>query len=206
MTRPPPMMVGDALGIDFLNSIATPVDVPVEWLASGTDLLDWLGYTSLVPPSVLTSLRRNSLPGELDAAAAQARALREWFRGFVHRHKGRQLKPEHLRELGPLNQVLERDEACTQIVKVDRSNRGLESPFILQTMRPWRSAESLLIPIAQALAELVCNDDFKQVKACGGPTCTLLFVDRTHGHARRWCRMAVCGNRVKQAAHRNRNR
>ncbi len=31
-----------------------------------------------------------------------------------------------------------------------------------------------------------------------------LFVDRTRGQARRWCSTAVCGNRAKQAAHRNR--
>jgi predicted RNA-binding Zn ribbon-like protein len=73
-------------------------------------------------------------------------------------------------------------------------------------LRRWRSAESLLIPIAQAMAELVCNEDFAHVKACEGAACTLVFLDRTHGRARRWCSMAVCGNRAKQAAHRRRNR
>jgi predicted RNA-binding Zn ribbon-like protein len=42
------------------------------------------------------------------------------------------------------------------------------------------------------------------VKACEGPACTLLFADHTRGHARRWCSMALCGNRAKQAAHRHR--
>jgi predicted RNA-binding Zn ribbon-like protein len=32
----------------------------------------------------------------------------------------------------------------------------------------------------------------------------LLFIDRTRGAARRWCSMAVCGNRAKQAAYRKR--
>jgi predicted RNA-binding Zn ribbon-like protein len=202
--RSPPILVADSPGIDFLNSIATPLDVPVEWLASGEGLLDWLTHTALVPAAVLGNLRRASLPGELDAAAAQARALREWFRGFVQRHKGRRLKPEDLRELGPLNQVLERDEAFGQITKAGGENRLDQSPLALHIMRRWRSAESLLIPIAQAMAEVVCNDDFAQVKACEGPACTLLFLDRTHGRARRWCSMAVCGNRAKQAAHRRR--
>ena len=30
------------------------------------------------------------------------------------------------------------------------------------------------------------------------------FLDRTKGHARRWCSMAVCGNRAKAEAHRAR--
>ena len=72
--------------------------------------------------------------------------------------------------------------------------------------RRWQSPDSLLLPIAKSLAELVSNDDFTYVKACEGPTCTLLFVDRTNGRARRWCSMAVCGNRAKQAAHRKRER
>jgi predicted RNA-binding Zn ribbon-like protein len=32
----------------------------------------------------------------------------------------------------------------------------------------------------------------------------LLFDDRTQGRARRWCSMAICGNRTKQAVHRHR--
>jgi predicted RNA-binding Zn ribbon-like protein len=31
-----------------------------------------------------------------------------------------------------------------------------------------------------------------------------MFADRTRRRARRWCSMAVCGTRAKQAAHRNR--
>jgi predicted RNA-binding Zn ribbon-like protein len=204
-TRAPPILIGDSPAIDFLNSVATPVDVPVEWLGSGGDLLEWLGTADMVPGPVLNSLRRSSLPGELDATAAQARALREWFRAFVQRHKGRRLKPEDLQELGPLNQVLERDDAYGQIARADRKEEQVKhSPFVWRAMRRWRSPESLLIPIARALAELVCNEDFIHVKSCEGAACTLLFVDRTHSRGRRWCSMAVCGNRAKQAAHRHR--
>jgi predicted RNA-binding Zn ribbon-like protein len=204
-TRSLPILIGDSPGIDFLNSIATPVDVPVEWLSSGADLMVWLEQVNLVPATVLSALRRSSLPGELDATAAQARALREWFRGFVQRHKGRHLKSDDLQELGPLNQVLERDDAYSQIARAERKdNPGKHSPFVWRPMRRWRSPESLLIPIARAMAELVCNEDFTHVKSCEGPTCTLLFLDRTHSRARRWCSMAVCGNRAKQAAHRSR--
>jgi len=71
-------------------------------------------------------------------------------------------------------------------------------------MRRWRSPESLLLPIGEALAKFVCEEDFSYVKACEGPACTLMFADHTRGHARRWCSMAICGNRAKQAAHRHR--
>src|ERR1700759_628475 len=94
--RPAPIFVADSPGIDFLNSIATPVDTEVEWIGSGEDLIDWLLQAGLVPPDAIADLRKAAKPGELDAVAAQARKLREWFRGFVRTHKGKQLKPKAL--------------------------------------------------------------------------------------------------------------
>ena len=141
------------------------------------------------------------MPGELDKVAGQTRALREWFRGFVHKHMGRPLAPRALRELGPLNRLLERDEAFSQI---SRHHDGDGARFELRMTRRWRSPESLLLPIGEALAKLVCEEDFANVKACEGHACTLVFADRTRRRARRWCSMAICGNRAKQAAHRSR--
>jgi predicted RNA-binding Zn ribbon-like protein len=71
-------------------------------------------------------------------------------------------------------------------------------------MRRWRSPESLLLPIAEALAQCVCEEDFANIRACEGQSCTLIFADHTRRRLRRWCSMATCGNRAKQAAHRHR--
>lgn len=199
--RPPAIFIADSLGLDFLNSIATPVDRPVDWLDSGDGLLKWLAQAKLVPADALNELKALAMPGELDKVADQARALREWFRGFVCKHMGRPLTPRALQELGPLNGLLERDEAFSQISRHRHSDgHRLE----LQVMRRWRSPGSLLLPIGEALAKFVCEEDFASVKACGGHSCTLLFADHTRSRARKWCSMAICGNRAKQAAHRNR--
>ncbi|MGO1078874.1 CGNR zinc finger domain-containing protein [Inquilinus sp. CA228] len=194
---PPAMFLADALGLDFLNSIATPVDTPVDWLPDGDGLLSWLAQAGMVPETVLAEMRERAMPGELDSVAAQARGLRDWFRGFVQSRKGRPLTADALQDLQPLNRLLERDEGYSQIV-VGGGGLAL-GPF-----RRWRSPDSLLLPIAEAMARLVCEEDFTHVKACEGPVCTLMFVDHTRGHARRWCSMALCGNRAKQAAHRHR--
>lgn len=203
--RPVPFFLADAVALDFLNSIATPVDTPVEWLETGADLLNWLQAAQLAPPDVLNTMRRTVLPGELDAVAAQARALREWFRGFVRQHKGKRLRAEDLKELAPLNRVLERDQEFGQLVKRERSSDSEgQSGLVWRPGRRWQSPDSLLLPLAKSMAELISEHDFSYVKACEGASCTLLFLDRTHGRARRWCSMAVCGNRAKQAAHRKR--
>jgi predicted RNA-binding Zn ribbon-like protein len=196
----PAMFVGDALGLDFLNSIATPVDTPVDWIEDGEGYLRWLEQAKLVPRDVLEDMRTRALPGELDRVADQARSLREWFRDFLHRHKGHPVTAEALSELEPLNRLLERDESYSRIAP-RAAGRG---SFELRTVRRWRHPDALLLPVGEALARLVAREDFSRVKACEGPTCTLLFVDHTRGGARRWCSMAACGNRAKQAAHRSR--
>ena len=89
--RPPAIFVGDAPGLDFLNSIATPVDVAVDWIGDGEGYLSWLEQSHLVPGDVLRDMRARALRGELDKVADQARSLREWFRTFVRDHKGRPL-------------------------------------------------------------------------------------------------------------------
>jgi len=202
----PAIFVGDALGLDFLNSIATPLDTPVDWIKDGEGLLDWVEQARLAASEALGDMRKQALPDELDKVADQARRLREWFRGFVREHKGRPLAAQDLAQLDPLNRLLERDESFTRIVVLADKDMpaGSEIPFRLQMARKWRSPEALLLPIGEALARFVCSEDFSHVKACEGPACTLLFVDHTRGHRRRWCSMAQCGNRAKQAAHRHR--
>ena len=206
-TRPPAMFIAGDASLDFLNSIGTPVDTVVEWLANGEDLMAWLEQADLVPPKAAATIRANCFPGELDAVAAQARALREWFRAFVLAHKGHSLGPDSLRELEPLNRILERDDAYGAIVvagSVDATDQSATSGLAWRTLRRWRTPDSLLLPITHAIANFLTSEDLSRVKACEKSPCTLFFLDRTRGQARRWCSMTLCGNRAKQALHRAR--
>jgi len=196
----PAMLIADAPGIDFLNSIATPGAAPVDWIGDGAGLVSWLRQAGLVPETQLAEIAARAMPGELDRVADQARALREWFRGFVRTRMGAPLDASAIEELTPLSRLLERDEAYQRLVLQEDGRLALERA------RRWRSPESLLIPIGEALARVVVEEDFTHLKVCEGHACTLMFADRTRGRARRWCSMAVCGNRAKVAAHRNRQR
>ena len=201
--RPPAIFLGDALALDFLNSIATPVDTTIDWIEDGEGLVAWLEQARLVPPDALDAIRAGTLPGELDKVADQARGLREWFREYVQKYAGHPLSQEGLAELEPVNRLLERDEAFSRIVP---RLAGSGNAFELQPMRRWRSPEALLLPIGVTLARFVCTEDFSDVKTCEAPACTLMFADRTRGRRRRWCSMTLCGNRAKQAAYRHRLR
>ena len=209
--RPPPFFVGDDLALDFLNSVAAPWGEQIEWLASGDDLIAWLEQAHMAPASALPELRKRVGPRSLDAVATRARELREWFRTFVRDHAGKPLRPRALRELAPLNQLLEGDEIyrqirAAQVADTAKYSLDADRAFRWENERRWRSPDTLLLPIAAAMGDLVCQKDFTLVRKCEGPTCTLWFVDVSKAHARRWCSMAVCGNRAKAAAHRARAR
>jgi predicted RNA-binding Zn ribbon-like protein len=203
-SRPPAMFIAGDPSLDFLNSIGTPVDTVVEWLADGDDLVAWLERAELVPHEAAATIRANCFPGELDAVAAQARALREWFRAFVLAHRGHSLGPDSLLELGPLNTILERDDAYGAIVAKPVNGTAAASGLEWRTLRRWRTPGSLLLPIAHAIANFLTSEDLSRVKSCEKSPCTLFFLDRTRGQARRWCSMTLCGNRAKQALHRAR--
>ena len=76
-TTMPALFLADATGLDFLNSVATPVDTPVDWLADGEGLLSWLQQAQLVPDEVLRAIRERAIPGEMDRLAGQVRADRK---------------------------------------------------------------------------------------------------------------------------------
>ncbi len=86
--------------------------------------------------------------------AAQARALREWFRAFVREHGGKSLKQAALSEIAPLNRVLERDHQYDEIVLRPRlADSTAPSGLELRRQRVWRSPDALLLPIATSIAK-----------------------------------------------------
>lgn len=198
-----PLLIADSRALDFLNSLAVPVEKEVDWLANGEQLLAWLEAAGLVEPAALDEVRSSASPGELDAVASHARGLREWLREFVARHRGKPLTRSVLKELEPLNILLARDEQFTQIALRPKDEEH-ESALELVRQRRWRAADALLFPVAEAIAHLVADADFTYVKQCEGPACILHFLDTSRDRRRRWCCMAVCGNRAKQAAYRSR--
>ncbi|HUA65573.1 MAG TPA: ABATE domain-containing protein [Alphaproteobacteria bacterium] len=208
---PPAIFISGSPGIDFLNSVAIPVDAVVEWIGNGKDFIDWLRQAGLVTAKDISVIQSNFSAVELDRIALRARELREWFRDFVQRHRGKTLSPRVLAKLAPLNELLGRDQMFWSVVPGSDSTReanGSQPPltFRLRRQRRWRSPESVLAPIAEELAKVICSLNFKYIKGCEGKKCVLLFYDGTRRHERRWCSMAICGNRAKQDAFRRRTK
>jgi predicted RNA-binding Zn ribbon-like protein len=47
------------------------------------------------------------------------------------------------------------------------------------------------------LVENVLRLPVERLRLCAGTDCAWLFVDRSKAGRRRWCDMAVCGNKAK---------
>jgi predicted RNA-binding Zn ribbon-like protein len=175
----------------------------VEWIGSGEAFLSWLGEAELVSRDIAG----REWPGgarRLDAVAGRARVLREWFRRFVERRAGRPLAAGAVRALAPLNQLLARDTAYAALEAVPGAAGEASAGRAVRWRweRRWRRPEQLLQPVAHAMGDLVCHADFSYVRRC--ERCTLWFLDVSRGHQRRWCSMALCGNRAKAEAYRQR--
>ncbi|HEX8025608.1 MAG TPA: CGNR zinc finger domain-containing protein [Candidatus Limnocylindrales bacterium] len=63
----------------------------------------------------------------------------------------------------------------------------------------WRGVVDAMLP---GLVELDRSRD--RLRVCANPLCRFVFVDRSRNANRRWCEMAVCGNRVKGRRFRHR--
>jgi predicted RNA-binding Zn ribbon-like protein len=65
-----------------------------------------------------------------------------------------------------------------------------------------RTPRGVLAMIAADAAELLGTDLRERLRICPGPGCRGRFLDDSPAGRRRWCSMAVCGNRNKAAIHR----
>jgi predicted RNA-binding Zn ribbon-like protein len=192
----PALFVAGHPAIDFLNSAYAPGGVQVETIGDGRALLDWMTGAGLLDHDEAARLLRRLTRKSLDAAAEEARTVREWARTWIEAWRANPAG-NHGEEIAALNKLLARESRGRELVAVKRRLELIERPH-------FTDARELIAPIALAIARLVTQEDPSLVKACGGPDCTLWFLDRTKAHRRVFCSATACGNRAKVAAFRRR--
>ena len=193
--------LGDHPALAFLNSTATPAPgTQVELIGDGRSYLGWLELAGLIDAADVGAVSRAFSPAELDAVAVEAVQLREWLRPVTAAWAmaGSPALPEDARD--HLNEVL---ALARRFLRIEANGDGTPR---LRERHSWDDARQLLVPPAEAAAELLADEDRHLVRHCEGPTCTLWFYDRTKSHRRRWCSMSACGNREKARKHRERDR
>lgn len=180
------LFLGDDVALDFINTAYGVGAAARECFRSDADVSNWLKTVSLPAQA------SGSKPGGLLRLALELRQIA--LELVEKRGTGKAADPRRL------NRWLEAGSSYNELLWP----RGGGLPELRMRER-LRGDEGLLLPVAQAVAALLSGADFRHVRKCQGPDCTLWFLDRTKAHSRRWCSPALCGNRAKVAAFRARS-
>ncbi|EOV2221068.1 MULTISPECIES: CGNR zinc finger domain-containing protein [Pseudomonas] len=180
---PIPLVLADHPALDLLNTQMMVDGQRRDLLNSDADATEWLDRIGIALPGE-AAIGDGQLLGQL-------RALRECFEVLlVARRENRVADP------AALNAFLL--HAVPQLVWEEAG-----AP-VLDRFRQSDAVSQCLARLAFAAAELLADGDFNLVRKCESADCSLMFYDRTKSHKRRWCSMALCGNRHKVAEFRKR--
>ena len=180
-------LLGGRLSVDFVN--ATPPSAELSW----NRLILFLESTSIV--SAERSAQLLSLP-QSDPQAAEALLLKARRLGSALRKVfAAMLRKQRLaREwIEPVNEILRITEGHDELA-------GQDGLWKIEFVAREGGLDWLLAAVARSGAEIAAEGARARLRLCANPHCGLFFYDNSRTHRRRWCSMAVCGNRSKVAA------
>jgi predicted RNA-binding Zn ribbon-like protein len=100
-----------------------------------------------------------------------------------------------------------RNEEAVALVDRATSDVGLSPRFGVEGLVPSVGGVKGAVGTVLAIAFLAQLDgSWARFKLCASPTCRSVFYDRSKNRSGKWCMMAVCGNRAKVRAFRERER
>jgi predicted RNA-binding Zn ribbon-like protein len=189
-------LVGGILALDFANTASGRGTAhPVEHFQCPGDLVAWAAHARSIDAA--TAGRCCALLRRTRASKFLRDALR--LRETVYQigsALARDQAPSPT-DLATLKEFAQRSIAQAKLAPV--AGGGYAFDF---SAGPVESA--LLGPPAWSAIELLATGASERIKQCPGHDCGWLFFDNSKNNSRRWCDMAVCGNRSKAKAHRAR--
>lgn len=181
--------------LDFVNTLDNRFNGRgcIEGLKTYDDLLRFTCETGLLDSSGGRQLAETVTPGPAARALRAARSLREALAAMFYGVLDGRRPPSV--DLETLEHYLHSADRHREL-----HWQGSTDEHAALTWS-WRSevgsAELPVWVIAQAALDLLLSPEVKRVRACEADTCRWLFLDTSKNHMRRWCKMKVCGNRMK---------
>lgn len=171
-------LLGEPLGLDLLNTTWVDRGQPFDLLADLAGLDQWLSQAGLTGPEFRVNTHA------LRALHTARTAIRRHFE-----------EPTSTACCAALNDVLAWGHT-QPTVKPDgpRTTTHVDNP---EQHAAWLAAINYI--------ELR-DQDPGRIRRCAYPECALYFFDTSSKASRRWCSMALCGNRAKAARHYARSR
>jgi len=189
--------LGCRIAIEFANTVAAPIKPRHGrgWEA----LVGFLEAAGAIGPAEAGRLRAlgETVPSRCAGVVIRALELRAVIRQTLEAIASQ--RPLAAEWIEVVNRALRADAGAEQIVA---AGSGWRPTFVPERHDPLVA----LAPLARSAAVLIAEGPAAPVRRCANPKCVLFFYDDSRSRCRRWCSMAVCGNRMKVAAHARRRR
>lgn len=166
----------------FANTL--DVEDEIDHLADEAAFANWLRHAGLASRSL--RVRRSDV--------LAARKLRESVRALLAANERGESDPVAARALGRI--------ARHHRIAVAADADGNLSPDLHSVTRAVELVPQLLAVIFYAQA----TGTWERLKLCENPECLWAFYDSSKNRSGSWCRMGLCGNRLKNRAYRERQR
>jgi predicted RNA-binding Zn ribbon-like protein len=184
--------------IDFVNTTGLSRGKPFEDLPSAGAAVHWLRHAGFLSAETARTEeeRLAEAPAEGEAALRRLRQARAGLRELI----------DALAE--------ERSPRRAAVEAVNASLRVRETAQLVPAgarlriayRRDGKPFDQALATISRAIADELSEGHPHRFRVCENDTCRWAFYDRSRPGTRRWCEMSSCGNRMKAARHRARQR
>jgi len=189
-------ILGGALCVDFVNTV-DPRFGPnqEEFLPDFRALVEWSRYVGITTAKEADGYLATASSGAAAEIHQRGHALREALFDLFRPHR-------EDRDLRPSLVVLSNE--------FQLAANELELGWAPEELQLIPTADdqpaNLLWAITRSALDLFASPNLRLVRECEGADCGWLFLDTSKAHRRRWCSMAICGNRAKARRHRERAR
>jgi predicted RNA-binding Zn ribbon-like protein len=185
-----PVSVGGHPALDFCNTRAGwGAPKPKEYLLSYDHLAVWSREAGVLRPSQVAALRRTALADPVAAEEVLVAALELRAAAYAVLLGSR--------SASDFSVVAAHASAARGAATLRRSTPGAAP--LGRWILPVAGVDAPLLGVAAQLDDLLSSPLSGVVAACPGVGCGWLFADPRQ--RRRWCDMAVCGNRAKARRH-----
>lgn len=191
----PFLFVGNHPCLDFINTEMIIDGQRTDLLQTPEDLIDWSLKTEILGKDDAKKISLNR--AEREPLLAHAKTFRAVLREMAEQIAAS--KPVPRRTLEAINRLLSQRQGYPHLVM----NHGRYERHFNSSAQ---GSVRLLALLADSASDLLCTADLSLVRKCRNDACILYFYDTTKNHARQWCSMRLCGNRIKVAAHYERKR
>jgi predicted RNA-binding Zn ribbon-like protein len=181
--------------VDAEQDAEAPGDLAVVQAFLNTSDLEQSADEIATPEALSGWLRERSLlvGGETvtDADVRKAHVIREGLRALAFANTGEELDDSAVEELNRVSASIPIHIGLGEEVSLHAECEGAMGAF------GW---------IIATVYEAKVDGTWNRLKACRKSSCRWAFYDRSKNRSRTWCSMAVCGNRIKAQAYRDRVR